>query len=215
MTKLLLIRHGHSLSNETGRFTGQLDWDLSDIGWKQAALLAAYLEKDHPPDCIYTSDLCRAVHTITPYTDKHPALPVYKMKELREIHGGVWQGMTAAEIQAAYPEAYHIWKHNIGLAHPTGGESVADLSIRAAVTIQEILSQNRGHTVLVVTHAVVIRSLLCRYQNLPPEDMHRIAYVRNASVTEVLVDETNGVSIPQIGYDKHLTGLETSLSAGF
>ena len=184
MTTLLFVRHGHSLSNAARTFTGQRDVPLSEIGLRQAELVSAYIREHYRVDAIFASDLSRAVATVRPLAD---ALGMEVMPEaaFREVNGGLWQGMTMDEIAAAYPEEHALWIHNIGLSRPTGGEAVADVQARALARIRTIAAENGGRTVVIATHAGVLRTLECAWLGLPLSEMHALSWVPNGSTSEV------------------------------
>src|SRR5262249_56004480 len=60
VTMLLLVRHGETDWNREGRWQGQSDTPLNDVGREQAARLAAELDG---VDVVYSSDLARARQT--------------------------------------------------------------------------------------------------------------------------------------------------------
>ena len=62
MTEIIIIRHGETEWNKTGRFQGQSDVPLSPEGHAQAALLGQHLDVDHA-DAFYASDLIRTMET--------------------------------------------------------------------------------------------------------------------------------------------------------
>ena len=122
MTTLYFVRHGESRANVETVFTGQTDVPLSDRGMRQAEELKERLLSLRP-DAFFSSDLLRAVQTVTP-TAEALGLAVRPEKGLREIDGGLWEGKHIGEIARAYPEDYARWTENIGLARCTGGESL-------------------------------------------------------------------------------------------
>ena len=65
MKRIYLIRHGQTDWNVEGRWQGNLDVPLGEIGYKQAQALADTLQ-DRPISAIYSSDLMRAVKTAEP-----------------------------------------------------------------------------------------------------------------------------------------------------
>ena len=62
MTRVLLIRHGQSEWNADGRWQGQADSPLSDLGRLQAAEASRAVGA---VDAVWASDLQRAVGTAT------------------------------------------------------------------------------------------------------------------------------------------------------
>lgn len=101
--RLLLIRHGQTTYNATGRMQGHLDTELSDVGYSQARAAADLLEgKDIT--AIVSSDLIRARETAE-IIARRLGLEASVDKRLRETHLGEWQGMTSAEVDEQFPGA--------------------------------------------------------------------------------------------------------------
>ena len=192
MTTLLLLRHGQSEGNRDHRFLGWQDGALSEMGRRQAELVAQALRK-RTLAAVYTSDLQRACQTALPAAREH-GVSLIREPALREINAGEWEGHTYEELCERDGEAYRIWLEDVGRAVCTGGESVAQLSERVWTCIQRLARENEGCTVLIVTHATPIRTLLTRWQGKPLSEMKDVPWVDNASLTEVRVE--NGVFTP-------------------
>jgi probable phosphoglycerate mutase len=188
MTRFLMIRHGYSVANLEKRFAGHSDFPLTDIGKKQAERCAEALKQVHI-DAIYASDLSRAFETAIPVAEAH-SLTVIPHKGLREIYAGVWEGREFSELDEKYPESYGIWKTDLGHAHPDGGESVAQLYSRILATLGDIAEDNEGKTICIATHATPIRSVCTAAMGLGAEDMSRIGWTANASIS--LFEYENG-----------------------
>lgn len=208
-----MVRHGYSLSNESGTFTGQTDVPLTEEGVRQAELTARYLAGNYQVDKILSGDLIRTVQTAKPLSEL-TKLPILKEKGLREIYGGKWEGKRVEEISSLYPADYERWKNDIGNSRPTGGESVKEVQVRAVKEIERIAFENEGKTVAVFTHACFIRAAECYYEGLPLSGMKNIPWVKNASVTELFF-AGGKFSMGKIGYAEQLNSLVTSISKGF
>ena len=160
MTTLYFVRHGESRANVEKVFTGQTDVPLSDRGMRQAEELKERLLSLRP-DAFFSSDLLRAVQTVTPAAEAL-GLAVRPEKDLREIDGGQWEGKPFGTIARAYPEDYARWTENIGLARCTGGESLEEVQTRGLAAVLRIAQENDGKTVVLATHAAMIRALTWR-----------------------------------------------------
>lgn len=209
-TTLIFVRHGESNANGNGFFAGQLDIDLSQRGLQQAELTARYISEKYHVDTIYSSDLQRAYHTALPIA-KACAAEIIKIPQLREIFAGEWQGLCFDELQTLHFDSYGVWLNDIGKAHPTNGESVEALSKRIWDTVQEIAKREENKTVVIVTHATPIRTLLCRIKGLDLDQMKQISWVSNASVSVVRAD--GDWILEQEGFDLHLAELKTQFPA--
>ena len=105
--RLVLWRHGQTLWNVERRFQGQSDIALDETGRAQAERAARLLAALRP-DMIVSSDLSRAASTAAPLA-RLTGLEVVCDKDLRERHGGRWEGLTDKEISARYPAEYANW----------------------------------------------------------------------------------------------------------
>lgn len=165
MVRLLVVRHGYTVTNATHRYTGQLDAPLTDEGVDQAQRLSAYLVEHEKIDKIYASDLSRAINTAAP-TAARLGLKITPMPELREIDVGKWTGMPFEEVSRGY-KAHPQLTTDITYPYP-GGESFYDLYLRTERALQRILAENSEGTVMIVTHAGAVRCMSCMAAGDPP-----------------------------------------------
>lgn len=208
MTTVYFIRHGESVTNLDKRFTGQLDAPLTEKGRAQAELTGEFL-RDVPFTACYSSDLQRAYDTAVAVADFHH-IPVVGVPALREIDCGKWTGIAYDDLARLYPEDYHRWRTEIGLATCTGGESMMQLQQRALQAIQHIVSSHPDETVCVTSHGGVVRVLLAYYAGIKMEDLHKTPnWVSNASVSIVEFDERGRGYILQRDLHEHLGLLNT------
>ena len=209
MTKFLIIRHGQSTANLEERYAGWYDAPLTELGRKQAAITTDYILKNYHVDAVYSSDLIRAVETVKEIAAR-ANVPLVKEKALREIDGGEWERKQVEEIAREYPEQAYLWKTDIGKARPTGGESFAELQVRIDSAFRKIAAENDGKTVVVASHGGAIRTMQCLFENVPIEDMRKVPWTPNASVSEVNYE--NGKYTPmRLGYTGHLGTLITEI----
>jgi 2,3-bisphosphoglycerate-dependent phosphoglycerate mutase len=146
----LLVRHGESTWNRSGRVQGQTAHPrLTRRGRAQARALAATLVPLEVTR-ILTSDLRRATQTAA-VLGRAVGITPEPTPLLRERHWGAWQGRSR---RAAEEEARTLAPHE----RLAGGESVCDVRERV-----ERLLRQLGHqigVVVLVTHGDVIASLL-------------------------------------------------------
>lgn len=108
--RVLLVRHGQSEWNLSGRWQGQADPPLTDLGRRQARRAAAAVGD---VVSIWSSDLQRSVETAVIVSNELGVGPVVVDADLRERHVGEWQGLTRDEIDVQFP----------GFLSPTDGDS--------------------------------------------------------------------------------------------
>lgn len=167
---LILVRHGESLWNESGKYQGQQDIALSPEGIRQAEALAEFF-RPWKFDAIYASDLARARDTAKAIAKYH-ALPVILDRRLREYAFGVWEGLTRAEIENKYKELYIKRVQNIDTPIP-GGEIGTQMRERAMEWLREITAAYAG-TVLAVSHSGTIRTLIAGVLDVDITKCHRL-----------------------------------------
>lgn len=197
--RITLIRHGNTAWNSAGRWQGQADIPLSELGQMQAHSLASRL-RDMAFDVVYSSDLQRAHHTAK------LALPHSKIRldpRLREVHFGDFEGKTAEE-NATHPH-YAAWHTNPYRQALPNGESLEDVVRRAQGWLTEVPSQ--AH-VAVFSHSCWIRGLISHLLGLPMQPHAASAFpyliqTPHASISQLR--RKNGVWIlERLGDDAHL-----------
>ena len=170
MTDLLLIRHGRTFWNSEGRFQGQLNSDLNEIGQVQVASLGRRFE-GQVLDHVFSSDLGRAWQTAEALTKSH-ALKIQADASLRERGMGVFEGLTQPEIQATHPDAWKSFLDREQSYSIPGGESINDVLSRSDKFLENVAQNYEGKRVAAVTHGgwirVVLKGLLELDQKVTP-----------------------------------------------
>ncbi len=159
MTTVYLIRHGQTAWNREEVFRGRADIPLNETGRKEALLTGQYLKRVKT-DSIYSSPLSRAVETaeaIALNQDKE----VQISEGLIDIDFGRWQGISHEEVRERYGDLYRQWKHNPHLVRFPGGESLEELRERALRVIDDIVPEHGDETLVMVSHRVVNKIVLC------------------------------------------------------
>lgn len=206
MVKLIIVRHGNSKGNYERIFIGQTDWGLSPLGEEQVERLTKYLEQFHI-DEVYSSDLCRAYNTVLP-TAQRLGLEIHKERGLREIYAGEWETCSFLDLPVKFPESYYTFQTDIGHAHPEGGESIAEVFDRIKTTLERIVAENDGKTVLIGTHATAIRVMNCLWYGDTLENLQKYSWISNAAACQIEY-ENGKYRVIEYGHDEHLSGLIT------
>jgi probable phosphoglycerate mutase len=158
-SRVLLVRHGQSEWNALGRWQGQADPPLSELGRAQARSAAHSLGA---LDAIYASDLQRAMETAAIISNALGIGPVLIDEDLRERDAGEWSGLTRAEIHERYPgylpdDRHRVFAPDPGAPkRPPGWESDESLKERVLRALRKIHDDVGDGDVLVVTHGGVI-----------------------------------------------------------
>ena len=164
MARFILIRHGQTGWNRQERFRGWVDIDLDDTGRGQAKAAAGRVSQ-WEVTAIYSSPLKRALTTAQALADI-TGLEVGTVNGITDMHFGVWQGMSIANVKERYPDQFDLWCHHPERLEIPDGETLEEVRQRAAATVEELAARHEGETIAVVTHRVVCRVLLCHLLGL-------------------------------------------------
>lgn len=198
--KLYITRHGQTDWNIAGRYQGQSDTPLNEVGIHQAKQIARRLSTEDI-HVIYTSDLSRAANTAQAIADFHQ-LEIKKDPRWRELSFGDWEGMTYKEMSAHSPELFSKWMTDPLNTSTPNGETLAQLAERVKSAFDEIKSQHKDQTVLVIAHSGALQSLLAVTLGV---DLNRYWQFRvsQASLSELIVYE-NAVTLNLLNDVTHL-----------
>ena len=170
----MLWRHGQTAWNAERRFQGQSDIPLDATGQEQAQRAARLLAGLHP-DIIVSSDLSRATATAAPLAQL-TGLDVVLDKDLRERHGGSWEGLTDADIRQRYPAEHATWAPPDGEPSTVVADRVAGALHRVAAAVSD-----DGGLAVVVSHGAALRLGMSRLLGMPEEIFGALGPLSNCS----------------------------------
>lgn len=162
MTRILLVRHGESEWNAAGRWQGQADPPLTELGRRQAKAAAAAIGA---VDLVAASDLQRARLTAEIIAGELDVGPVRIDPDLRERDAGAWSGLTRAEIHERWPGFLTddpVVRSAPGLTdrhRPPGWEPDEHLLARGLDAVHRLASAIGSGSVLAVTHGGLVYAL--------------------------------------------------------
>lgn len=195
MATLVLARHGETPWNRAGRIQGWAPVGLSAAGREQALALGRHLDDAYEADRLVCSDLRRAVETARLVRRSHAAAPdLDRDTGWRERDVGVLQGLTREALFEGHPE-FSLLQSGPAAAteRPEGGERWIDARARALrATDRLVRSVEPGETAVVVTHGGPIRHVLAALLELDAVETVSRLDPPNCSVTELLIDESDG-----------------------
>lgn len=180
-TKLVLVRHGQTDANASGRFQGQQDVPLNRIGRAQSETVAARLVRMRAARVV-ASDLARATATAEVVAGAS-GLPVQIDARLREIDVGTWQGRTPAEVAAAHPWFEDALRTGRDFRRSETGETAAEAGERIAGVLHGLAGAHPGETSIVVGHGLALRVGLCLFLGLGVEASFGLSGLWNCSWT--------------------------------
>lgn len=199
LTRIVLVRHGETVHSVAGRFAGQQDVALTDRGRDQAVAVAQRLgEFRRVP--IWTSPLSRCRDTAAPIAARTGGA-VTVVDALTDGRLGDWAGLTPEQIAARWPADFAAWRSDVEAA-PAGGESYADVRRRAAPVLAEVVRRHPGGTIVLVTHAVVVKMMVIHALDVPSKAVYRLR-VDPASLSMITVGpggETLVATVNEVGH---------------
>ncbi len=159
MKEIILARHGETELNVGEIFRGRIDVELNETGTKQAMLLAQYL-RDVKVEAIYSSPLKRSLRTAEMIAGYHH-LNVEIASGLIDFDYGEWQGLPHQEVKDRYNELYIKWLNSPEQVSMPSGENLDDVGNRAIRVIDGVIARGYESTVVLVSHRVVNKVLIC------------------------------------------------------
>lgn len=176
--KITLVRHGQTESNYLEICQGSSNVLLNDTGRRQCQKLREKIKNKHYDVC-YMSPLVRAVETaMILIGDRVQMIPDKRLVD-RDL--GELEGKPREEY-----DAKHYWDYELN-SNDKGVESIQDLFKRCQEFIDYLMDKHSNDSVLVVSHAAVIRTirhiiLKSDYKNLLLRD------IGNCYIEELEVD---------------------------
>lgn len=159
MTKICyLMRHGQTVCNQKKQFYGSLESPLTDKGHLQAKRMADIL-KLHEVGQIYVSQLSRSQETAR-FIFPNRSLTV--LSDLNEKDFGLWEGLTADDIEQAFPDEWQQWLEAPLSYTPPEAEPFSLFRDRVQTCMQSILDAS-DQSFAIVAHLGVLRII---YQSL-------------------------------------------------
>ncbi len=207
MTRLILVRHGQSEANAKEIGAGQINYPLTELGRKQAALTAEYLAEHEQIDRIYSSDLDRAYETALPLAQRL-GLSITKVPALREFDTGIWAGLPFSVRRERFPEEVARMKSDFSHMQFPEGESVPEVYDRVVSCICRIAEENPDRCVLIATHAGAVRVFQAFAEGYSREEAGKASSGENASL-HIYQWDGKRASVLVHNFTDHLTDAES------
>lgn len=208
---LLLSRHGQSVWHAENRYAGSSDIDLTPVGRQQAEALAQWA-RANGPDAMYSSPVRRARESTEPVTAATGMTATIE-QDLREVHFGVAEGLTIAEMRSRFPEAAARFESDPVAGSFPAAEPPESAAGRGAAALRRIAGAHPGQTVLVVAHSTLIRLVLCSLLSIPLRNYRQsLPSLDNGTLTRIRLHGDQDSPCALLSYNVPLSSL--SLAAG-
>jgi probable phosphoglycerate mutase len=164
-TRLLLVRHGQTDWNREERYRGHTDLPLNAVGKRQAEAVARRIGAEFRPAAVYCGPLERTRDTGAAIA-RVLGVSLQIEPDLIDLDYGHFAGLSPAEAEANFPQAYRTWIAAPDAVRLPGGESLTDVRSRATYLVTRLAQRHSEEQVVLVTHQDVIRVLLCDWLGL-------------------------------------------------
>lgn len=151
---IYLLRHGRTTA--AGSYSGINDVDLTEEGEKQVRDVAPFLSS-LPFDGLYCSPLLRCRKTAVLLDIKKK---ICYERDLREINFGRWEGLTYDQIAEFDRDNLELWSSQKDSFTFPGGDNIREFNNTIGSWFDNLLKKDID-TVLIITHAGVIRQAIC------------------------------------------------------
>jgi broad specificity phosphatase PhoE len=199
MAVVILVRHGQTDENVSGRISGQGDAPLNASGREQAQLAATVLIPLGVTH-LFASPVARARQTAEVLA-QHLQLPIEEEADLREVEYGEWEGKFFRDIRQ-HPMAHQVFHDPIQAVFPEG-ESLPAVQQRGVQVLERLRRQHPHGIMALVSHGDVIRTVLAYYLGMPFNDYRRLHVDPGALSVLELFDDWVCIKtinfVPQIG----------------
>lgn len=162
VTKIYAARHGQTELNAENRVCGAIDLPLTEHGIQQAYELAENVQ-DKGIEVIYCSDMQRAVTTAETVGKLLGIKPISDPR-LREMNFGSLEECMRNDIE------FNRRKQVFAERFPDGGESILEGAARVYSFLGEILPQNIGKTILIVSHGWTNKFIATYFRDLSNQE---------------------------------------------
>jgi broad specificity phosphatase PhoE len=161
-TRFVLVRHATCARTDDTLLGRALDAPLDVRGRAQARELAALVARERIA-LVVSSPRRRAAQTGAAIAQRVDCAMRIN-RELDEIDFGSWSGQSFAAL-AQDPE-WQRWNERRDVAATPAGDTIAAVRDRAMDCLQRLAGEFTGRTLVIVTHAEVVRTLLLHARGL-------------------------------------------------
>jgi broad specificity phosphatase PhoE len=184
-TTFLLIRH--AAHDDVGLYlAGRMEGvKLGAAGLAQANRLAERLSGERI-DAVFSSPRERTRQTAGAIAVACEVGPVSVCEDLDEVDFGEWSGRTFDELNRDL--AWRHWNDDRQKARTPTGESMAGVQLRMLRRMERCCSAHAGDSVVLVSHADVIKTAVCHVLGLTLDNCFRFD-IDPASVTTLVMGD--------------------------
>ena len=183
MSRLILVRHGTCARLNEMLLGRAIDAPLDAQGLAQARAVAEHLASVAKPilECSPRRRACETAEQIGGRLE----ISARVAPALDELDFGPWAGRSFADLEQ--DARWQLWNSRRSQASTPAGESIALVYERASAYLAQLRRAHPHSTLILVTHAEVIRTLVMSWLGLSPDGFAEVP-IAPASMTSVAFD---------------------------
>ena len=183
--KITFICHGATIYSEEYRFSDVENYpQLSEGGQEEVERICEFLRRRAVKnDVIYTSPSVRTVQTAKMIEKLYKKDSII-LEGLRPRKCGKLNGLTIEQIENKFPHLLESWFNKTEYDDELEAESINDFINHTKKIIDEVVEQNIGNRVIIVTHPEVIQAAICAALEIPYGKIAKI-FIKTGSATQI------------------------------
>jgi probable phosphomutase (TIGR03848 family) len=203
MATIILVRHGENDWVKKQRLAGWIPGIHLNENGRQQAEDAAQRLAHLPLKAVYSSPVERCLETADYIAHSHQ-LPVRQLEAVGEVRYGQWEGEEIKKL--AQEKAWYIVQHYPSRHHFPDGEALREVQFRAVQALESLSHQHPKETIVVVSHADLIKLVLAHYLGthidlfqrivISPASISVLALPADGKVHVLRLNDTGILTIP-------------------
>lgn len=183
--KITFICHGATIYTEENRFSDVENYpQLSDMGQDEVERICEFLKRRGVKnDVIYTSPSVRTVQTAKTIAKLYKK-DISVIDDLKPRKCGKLNGLTIEQIENKFPDLLEKWFNNPEYDEELEAESINDFIKHTKKTIDDIVENNIGNRVIIVTYPEVIQAAICAALDMPADKIAKV-FIKTGSATQI------------------------------
>lgn len=196
MKRIITIQHTQSQQHINKMIGSLADWDLTELGIKQADCIGKKLAEEIGKDkfILYSSDLTRAKHTSELIASHLGIVPIYT-EALREfdLGGAIGHSKEWARNNrkcGVFPDTVD-WAQSVYERPFDNAETKAEVWERVSAFLNQIMS-NDEDDIIIVSHDGTLSILFAIWLNFDIEQLNKSNISGKTSGVSFLIEDDNG-----------------------
>lgn len=188
MATIILVRHGENDWVKKHRLAGWIEGVHLNENGRQQAEDAAVRLKEVKIDALYSSPVTRCMETAE-YISKSHNLPIQQLPEVGEVRYGEWEGKKIKKL--AKKKIWGVVQFFPSRMRFPEGEALREVQFRAIQALEVLSQKHKDETIVVCSHADLIKLVLAHYLGVHMDLFQRIV-ISPASVSVISLPD-NGM----------------------